>query len=658
MTQYANDLFVRTVATGWGTAPIGGAWTEALSNATSQVGNLGTSTYRGRIGFAGHALAASGDERLAAMTPALDLTVTGSFNTPANWFTPSAGWAGSSVWVFARVSGSIATPIGYFARAEVHVDRSMRLVVGHTAPAGVVVDLVTLDYPAGTALDADNWRIEFDLTGTPTKARARLYRTTAIPAPSAGWLIAGDEAGPQTAGVVQVRFARAARATDNGQVANLWDWYAHPNPAPAFSWSAADLAATFNVTSATDISTSNRWDFGDGTATATGITVNHTYAATGTYRVSLSQTMQWGATYVTSQYVTVAAPPPAPPEVLPIVMIDGVDVCDLLYSATWSLGRTSWTDAFAGQTCSIRLRGLQSFTRGQAITITAPAAVGAEPLWVGIVDQVTEVNEIEDGRDDTLVTGTDRASRLGRRHLHGSTILPQATLPARLDALRTGPWQFRYRYAGHPVDGTRWPTLLKRPVTDERLRERTFLDMIAETLTASIAFAYVAPNGDIVYGPWEAPAGVPSTPSINLNVMPDCASRVTLDRDSLEGIVNRWSEGSTSLWDFENTPSIESYGEHAWTVADDVLLIDGSLPHTTGMRAAMADPLRAATVEVPIIDWAQKTITAEPMDFATWNTRLYSIMGVRHEVNYLGARWTATLALDRNPWEIDGRTPP
>jgi PKD repeat protein len=86
-----------------------------------------------------------------------------------------------------------------------------------------------------------------------------------------------------------------------------------PNTAPtaAFSWSAASLEVSFNSAASADSDgsiVSRTWDFGDGN-TDVGVSPNHTYAAAGTYDVTLTVTDDDGATgSVAHQFTLTDAP--------------------------------------------------------------------------------------------------------------------------------------------------------------------------------------------------------------------------------------------------------------------------------------------------------------------------------------------------------------
>ena len=81
------------------------------------------------------------------------------------------------------------------------------------------------------------------------------------------------------------------------------------SPVASFTFLCTDLVCSFDGTTSTDDGTivSYAWNFGDG-VTATGVTANHTYAAGGTYSVTLTVTDDAGATGAATQAVTVTAP--------------------------------------------------------------------------------------------------------------------------------------------------------------------------------------------------------------------------------------------------------------------------------------------------------------------------------------------------------------
>jgi len=81
-------------------------------------------------------------------------------------------------------------------------------------------------------------------------------------------------------------------------------------PSASFTSSCTDLACSFDGSASSDSDgtiVSYAWDFGDG-STASGVTASHTYAAGGTFNVTLTVTDDGGAANSTSQNVTVSAP--------------------------------------------------------------------------------------------------------------------------------------------------------------------------------------------------------------------------------------------------------------------------------------------------------------------------------------------------------------
>jgi PKD repeat protein len=88
------------------------------------------------------------------------------------------------------------------------------------------------------------------------------------------------------------------------------------SPTASFISSAVDLVASFNGSASSDPDgtiASYSWDFGDGTPAGAGVSPSHTYAAAGTYQVTLTVTDNLGATGSVTNPVTVTGAVNQPP---------------------------------------------------------------------------------------------------------------------------------------------------------------------------------------------------------------------------------------------------------------------------------------------------------------------------------------------------------
>ncbi|CCG01723.1 PKD domain-containing protein [Blastococcus saxobsidens] len=275
--------------------------------------------------------------------------------------------------------------------------------------------------PAGMALHVDGV-----LVGSRTD-------TTSAAAYTGYWRVGGDTSWSGAAyfdGLID-EVAVYPTALTPDQVANhhsLGSTGTAINLVPTADFTAAteDLTAALDATGSIDPDgsiTSHEWDFGDGSI-GTGATVEHVYAAAGTYTVTLTVTDDHGATAQTSTPVTVTDPPNAEPVAAFTAAVEGLSVSldgsgssdadGSIASYGWDFGdgatgagaTASHTYAAAG-TYTVTL----TVTDGEGATGTATESVtvtaGEEP--VDPVEPVDPAALVVDTFDRTVTGGLGTA---------------------------------------------------------------------------------------------------------------------------------------------------------------------------------------------------------------------------------------------------------
>lgn len=189
----ASDDFSRTVASGWGTADVGGAWTITGTAAPASVG--------GGVGTLNLGAGSTRDLRLGAVA-LRDVRVSMDLRLDQ---APATGSAYLGVITRSTAAGD------YRVRVWLRDNGSVWLVVQHGATV-----LRSYAVPGITRAAGDTFTLEVEVTGTTsTTVAASLWRV-GTPEPAAWQVSVTDSTGTTTSGSVGVHANRSSSATSAG----------------------------------------------------------------------------------------------------------------------------------------------------------------------------------------------------------------------------------------------------------------------------------------------------------------------------------------------------------------------------------------------------------------------------------------------------------
>ena len=362
----AADAFGREVASGWGTAEVGGAWTTSGSTSvTAGTGRLVAGAGKSAAAWLGGVSRTDVSVRATLTLPALT-TGGGTYVSLAN---RNVGLTDYRTKLRFRADGQVEVMLirtvddedvilggyllagGYSAGTSLNV----RLETSGTAPATVQVKV----WKAGT-VEPTAW----DLTRTDD--------TAALKRPGGIRLdiyTSGSATAATTVRVDDLRVDPAGTTVPqpDPQPNPQPDPQPEPQPQPgpqnqapvaAFTATPTELTVALDGSGASDDTgvTGWAWEFGDG-AGGTGRTTSHTYAAAGSYTVRLTVTDAAGLTGTTTRTVTVTAPTTPPPATPPAETPFAADAFERQVTGGWGSADTGGAWLIGGSAANASVAG-------------------------------------------------------------------------------------------------------------------------------------------------------------------------------------------------------------------------------------------------------------------------------------------------------------
>lgn len=240
-----------------------------------------------------------------------------------------------------------------------------------TSPLQVTVDAATSSDPDGTIVS-----YEWDFGDGATGSGVTASHTFAAAGTYTVELTVTDDDG--------------ATATGSQEVV-VPDVPVNGTPTAAFDATTSPLQVDVDASGSSDPDgtiVSYAWDFGDG-ATGSGVTASHTYAAAGTYTVSLVVTDDDGAAATVGQEVLVPGQPVGPQpfatDAFERTLASGLGVADL--GGNWSLAGSATNFSVSGGQGRLRMSGpgsgVSAFLPGTSTDTEVRVTVGTDKLPTG-----------------------------------------------------------------------------------------------------------------------------------------------------------------------------------------------------------------------------------------------------------------------------------